>query len=353
MTLEDLGYTKDLEDIRRERQLDSFPVGRIILEHKERYVVRTADKEYEAELVGNLRFASQSRADFPAVGDWVAISEYDENKVLIHAVLPRKTSLERQAVGKRGEKQIIASNIDFAFIVQSADRDFNINRLERYLTICHASRVSPIIVLNKTDLFDESQIQDMVISIRERIDQAEVYPISNLTHRGIDALYDAMVKGKTYCLLGSSGAGKSSLVNTLSGKELMKTNQISDSTSKGRHVTSHRELFVLDHGAILIDNPGMREVGMADSGSGLDQTFAAIVDLSHDCKYKDCSHTSESGCAVLAAIDRGDLDESVYENYLKMERENAHFASTVAERRQKDKDFGKMVKHFKNIKRHE
>jgi ribosome biogenesis GTPase len=350
MTLEDLGYHPDFEAYRKKNQLDSFGVGRVILEHRERYVVRTAEKEYEAEVIGNLRFASQSPADFPAVGDWVAIAEYDEDKVLIHAVLPRRTSIERQAVGKRGEKQIIASNIDYAFIVQSADRDFSMNRLERYLTLCHASKVRPMIVLNKIDLLDDGQIQAMVSSIRQRLDQQEVFTISNKTRAGIDRLYEAMLKGKTYCLLGSSGVGKSSLVNTLTGKELMKTNPISTSTRKGRHVTSHRELVVLDHGAILIDNPGMREVGMAGSAAGLDQTFAAIVELSPECKYKDCTHTSEKGCAVLAAMERGELDELAHENYLKMVRENAHFESTVAERRRKDKDFGKVVKHYKNIK---
>ena len=170
-----------------------------------------------------MRFASQSRADFPAVGDWVAISEYDADKVLIHAVLPRRTTIERQAVGKRGEKQIIASNIDYAFIVQSADRDFSMNRLERYLTICHASKVTPIIVLNKIDLVDDAYLQGIISQIKERVKQASIFAISNKTRAGIDSLQAAMLKGKTYCLLGSSGVGKSSLVNTLTGKELMKS----------------------------------------------------------------------------------------------------------------------------------
>ncbi len=351
MKLEDLGYHKDLDGYRKINQLDSFGVGRVVLEHRERYVVRTEEKEYDAEIIGNMRFASQSRADFPAVGDWVAISEYDADKVLIHAVLPRRTTIERQAVGKRGEKQIIASNIDYAFIVQSADRDFSMNRLERYLTICHASKVSPIIVLNKIDLVDDAYLQGIISQIKERVKQASIFAISNKTRAGIDSLQAAMLKGKTYCLLGSSGVGKSSLVNTLTGKELMKSNSISTSTGKGRHVTSHRELVVLDQGAILIDNPGMREVGMADSAAGLDHTFAVIVSLSQDCKYKDCSHTSEKGCAVLAAIDRGELDKGAHENYLKMARENAHFESTVAEKRKKDKDFGKMIKHYHKAKK--
>ncbi len=148
MTLEDLGYNIDLENYRKDQNLDSFGLGRIISEHKGRYVIKTTEKEYDGEIVGNLRFSAHNRSDFPAVGDWVAISEYDDNKVLIHYVFPRKTIIERQAIGKQGEKQIIATNIDYAFIVQAVDRDFNINRIERYLTICNTSNVKAIIILN-------------------------------------------------------------------------------------------------------------------------------------------------------------------------------------------------------------
>ena len=155
MTLADLGYNVDLKNHRIEQGLDSFGVGRVVSEHKERYIVKTDIDKFEAEIVGNLRFTAKNRSDFPAVGDWVAISEYDENKALIHAIFPRKTIIERQTVGKFGEKQIIATNIDFALIVQAVDRDFNINRIERYLTICNASNVKPIIILSKIDLIPE------------------------------------------------------------------------------------------------------------------------------------------------------------------------------------------------------
>ena len=350
MKLEDLGYHADLEEFRLNQKLDSFGVGRVISEHKERYVVKNTEGEYDAEVIGSLRFSAQSRSDFPAVGDWVAISEYDESRVLIHSVFPRKTVIERQAVGRQGEKQIIASNIDYAFIVQAVDRDFSINRIERYLTICYASDVKPIIILNKIDLIDDSDLSNLITTIQERVKEVQVIPISNETGAGIDKLKESILKGLTYCLLGSSGVGKSTLVNNLSGKQLMKTNTISSSTSKGRHITSHRELLILDNGGILIDNPGMREVGIADSAGGLDITFEAIVQVARDCRYQDCTHRNETGCAVIAAVDRGDIDQSSYENYLRMERETAYFESTVAERRQKDKDLGKLIKHFKNTK---
>jgi ribosome biogenesis GTPase len=295
-------------------------------------------------------FTAKSREDFPAVGDWVAFSEYDKNKVLIHSVFPRKTIIERQAVGKQGEKQIIATNIDCAFIVQAVDRDFNINRLERYLIICNTSNVKPIIILTKIDLISDTELSKLIAIVQERIKQIPIITISNETQNGVEKLKVSIEKGKTYCLLGSSGVGKSTLLNNLSGEQLMKTKTISTSTNKGRHVTSHRELLVLENGGILIDNPGMREVGIADSTEGLELTFETIVELSKHCKFKDCTHMTEIGCAVLAAVDCGEIDESSYENYLKMEREKEHFESTVAEKRKKNKDFGKMVKNYKKNK---
>ncbi len=350
MTLEDLGYNAELENYRKDQNLGSFGVGRIISEHKERYVVKTAEKEYDAEIIGNFRFSAHKRSDFPAVGDWVAISEYDDDKVLIHSVFPRKTIIARQAVGKQGEKQIIATNIDYAFIVQAVDRDFNVNRIERYMTICNTSHVKPIIILNKIDLIKEAELANLITTVQERIKHVPVIAISNESQQGIERLKESIEKGKTYCLLGSSGVGKSTLLNNLSGKQLMKTNAISTSTNKGRHVTSHRELLILENGGILIDNPGMREVGIADSTDGLHITFGTIAELSENCKFKDCTHTTENGCAVLAAVKNGEIDKSAYENYLKMEREKEHFESTVAEKRKKDKDFGKMIKNYKKGK---
>mgnify|MGYP003111646361 FL=1 len=351
MKLEHFGYSDKIEKLRIQNNLTDFEVGRIISEHKERYIVKTEKGELDAEIIGNLRYTANTREDFPAVGDWVAISEYDDDKVLIHSIFPRKTIIERHAVGKQGEKQIIATNIDFAFIVQAVDRDFNINRIERYLTICNTSNVKPIIILNKIDLINDTVLTDLMSKVQERVTQVPVIAISNESQKGIERLRKSIVKGKTYCLLGSSGVGKSSLLNNLSGKQLMKTNEISSSTNKGRHVTSHRELIVLENGGIIIDNPGMREVGIVDSTDGLDITFEAIIELSKDCKFKDCTHTTEVDCAVLKSVESGELDKSSYENYLKMEREKEHFESTVAEKRKKDKNFGKMVKQFKNLKK--
>jgi ribosome biogenesis GTPase len=174
--------------------------------------------------------------------------------------------------------------------------------------------------------------------------------ISNTTQEGIEALKMHLQKGKTYCLLGSSGVGKSSLINSLTRTQKMKTNTISASTNKGRHVTSHRELVVLESGGILIDNPGIREVGIADAPGGLETTFETITAMAESCMFKDCTHTTETGCAVIMAADTGEIEKSAYENFLKMEREKMHFESTLAEKRKKDKDFGKMVRNIKKIK---
>lgn len=347
MKLEDFGYNDRLEKLRLANNFQDFEIGRIISEHKERYTVKTEKREFEAEITGNLRFSANSREDFPAVGDWVALTVYDSEFSIIHKILPRFSIISRQAVGQFGEIQIIAANIDYALLVQAVDRDFNINRLERYLTICYSSKVNPIIVLTKTDLINEQAKTEIIDSINQRIKNIPVLAISNETHEGYDALKLIFEKGKTYCMLGSSGVGKSSLLNSLSGRNLMKTDSISHSTNKGRHVTSHRELIVLDNGGILIDNPGMREVGIVDNAKGLESTYDIIFSLSENCKFKDCSHTSEIGCSVLEALKNGEIDKSSYDNYLKMEREKSHFESSVIEKRKKDKDFGKMVKNYK------
>ncbi|MBN1651256.1 MAG: ribosome small subunit-dependent GTPase A [Bacteroidales bacterium] len=350
MTLEDLGYTKNLESLRIENSLQHFEIGRVYAEHKERYGVKTEKGEFEAEITGNLRFSAKTRADYPAVGDWVALSIFDGDFSIIHGILPRFSTLSRQAVGQFGEIQIIASNIDYALLLQAVDRDFNLNRLERYLTICYASKVSPIIVLTKTDLFPENKIAEIYSTINHRIKNVPVFAISNETLDGYNELKTIIEKGKTFCMLGSSGVGKSTLFNNLSGRKLMKTDEISKSTSKGKHISSHRELVVLENGGILIDNPGMREVGIVDASDGMETTFDRIYRLSQNCKFKDCTHTSESGCQVLEALEKGELDQAIYDNYLKMEREKIRFESTLAEKRKKDKAFGKMIKHIKQEK---
>lgn len=352
MKLQDFGYDERVEKLRVENHLTEFDIGRVVAEHKERYTVVTEKGECDAEITGNLRFSAKGREDFPAVGDWVALTIYDPDFSVIHAIIPRFSILSRQAVGQFGEVQVIAANIDYAFLVQAADRDFNLNRLERYLTICYSSKVHPIILLTKTDLITRPSLDEIVQTISLRIKDVPVVAISNETEEGYDTLKRIIERGKTYCMLGSSGVGKSTLLNNLSGRRLMETGSISQSTGKGRHVTSHRELTVLESGGILIDNPGMREVGIVDLSDGLETTFDIIYRLSQNCKYKDCTHTTETGCAVLEAVENGMLDRGLLENFHKMQREKSYFETSVFEKRKKEKLFGKLIKdyHDKDVK---
>lgn len=346
MTLEELGYNNELEKYRQDQNLDCFGIGRVTLEHRDRYTVKTESNEFDCELIGNLRFTVTEKGELPSVGDWVAISEYDEGKALIHAVFPRKSILERKAVGKAWETQIIATNIDVSLIIQSVNRDFNINRLERYLTICNTSKIDPIIILSKIDLIEEHELEELLNKVQDRIKDVPVIAISNQTRIGIDKLNSNLIKGRTYCLLGSSGVGKSTLINTLIGEEVMGIGAISESIDRGKHVTTHRELIVFENG-VLIDNPGMREVGITDSTDGFEMTFEDILILAQDCKYNDCTHNNEDGCAVLTALENDELNPESYENFLRMEKERKHFESNAQERKKKGKDLGKLIKNMK------
>ncbi|REH43395.1 ribosome biogenesis GTPase [Tenacibaculum gallaicum] len=351
MKLQDFGYNDNIEKLKIEHNLEGFEIGRIISEHKERYTVTTEKGEFDAEITGNLRYTANTREDFPAVGDWVALVVYDSYSSIIHKVLPRNSIISRKAVGQFGDLQIIATNIDYAFIMLAVDRDFSTNRIERYLTICNTSNIQPFIILTKIDLINEVLLNELIATLKKRVNKVPIIAISNTSKQGYEKLKEVIVREKTYCLLGSSGVGKSTLVNTLANKELMDTKNVSSFSKRGQHSTTHRELILLDNGGILIDNPGIREVGITDTSHGLEKTFEIIFEYSKHCKFKDCSHTIEIGCAVIEAVEVEEIDKSSYKNYLKMEKEKEHFEATAAEKRKKEKDFGKMVKHFKKIKR--
>jgi len=339
-----LGFNTELENFVLKNSLSSFTIGRVMQEHRERYVVSTGQNEYEAEITGNLRFSAVSRADFPAVGDWVAFNVFDSSQAIIHKILPRKSVLERQAVGKQNDKQIISANIDVAFIMQSLGNNFNINRLERYLTICHSATIEPVLIISKIDLSVHDDLEKAIADLEKREKKIKCFFLSNNTKQGLDGIVDFMEKGKTYCVLGSSGVGKSTLINNLLKRDVLETKEISLSTNKGKHTTSHRELFIIESGAIVIDTPGMREIGITENIEGIESTFEEIVQLSHKCKFSDCRHIDEKGCAILEALDNGIIDRASFENYLKIQREQQHFQASIAEKRKKDKDFGKMAK---------
>ena len=347
MTLTDLGFNQVLESFVRDNNLSDYTTGRVTQEHRERYIVSTGDNEYEAEITGNLRFSASSRADFPAVGDWVTMTVYDSDLAIIHRILPRISVLERQAVGKPGEIQIISANIDIALIVQSINNNFNINRLERYISICYSSRIEPVLVISKIDLVTESILNDAISKLEARDKKINYILLSNLTRQGLDQILEFLQKGETYCVVGSSGVGKSTLINNLLKKNILKTGNISNSTNKGRHISDHRELFVLENGAIIIDTPGMRELGMTDNIEGINTVFEEIYNLSLKCKFSDCKHINETDCAVLKAIGEGLIDKASLENFQRLQREQQRFQTTVAEKRRKERIFGKILKNYK------
>ena len=345
-TLEDIGYNDFFKNYQTNSHDENLKPARIIAEHKELYILRNETSELSAKITGKMMFTASSREDYPAVGDWVLVTILDEGKAIIKEILPRKTILKRKYANK-SDSQLIATNIDTAFIIQSPDRDYNLNRFERYIAIAKSEKIKPIIVLNKIDLISESDLKVKMLEISKRFYNIDIYTTSIVNGKGIDSFRKSIEQGLTYCFLGSSGVGKSSIINLILGEDLIKTAEISLSANRGKHITTHREIFILDNGGILIDNPGMREIGILDSETGIKNVFIEIINLSKDCKYSNCNHIEEPGCAVLKAIDSDDLKKDKYDNYIKMIKENEYNTMTKLEKREKDRKFGKFIKTFK------
>lgn len=341
-----LGYSEEMETCRITNGYGEFRVGRVVLEHKERYILKNTEGEYDAEILGQMRYRAESRADFPAVGDWVVFQEFNKGQAIIYDILPRLNAIERKAVGKEGDRQLIAANIDTALIVVAVDRDFSVNRIQRYLAIVFESNIEAVIVLNKVDLIGNERRDEILSSIKNRIPNIPIIASSCESDLGLESLFEYLKPNQTYCLLGSSGVGKSTLLNKLSGKMLMTTASISETSARGKHTTSHRELILLSNGAMIIDNPGMREVGMVSVASGIEETFDSIVEIASECKFSDCKHSNESGCAVLKALRNGEISQADYDNYMQLQREQEHFESSEIERKQKGKALSKHIKNY-------
>jgi ribosome biogenesis GTPase / thiamine phosphate phosphatase len=347
--LEDLGYGKFFKDKQKSTLDNNLVPALIIAEHKELYVLRNERSEFSAKITGKMMFTASSREDYPAVGDWVLMEILDKEQAIIREILPRKTVLMRKSAGKSGT-QIIASNIDRAFILQSPDRDYSLNRFERYFSMAESGNIQPVIVLSKTDLISELDLEITIAEINARFNNPKIFATSIVTGKGIDEFKGYIKQGVTYCFLGSSGVGKSSIINMLMGEDLIETGEISSYANRGKHVTTHRELFILENGGLLIDNPGMREIGLLDSGEGIKNVFSEIEALSKECKFSDCTHINEPNCAVLTAISSGILDKDKYDNYIKLLKENEYNTMTKLEKRRKDRDFGQFIKTVINKK---
>lgn len=346
MKLEDLGYNTFFESNRKKLKLEEFSVARVIAEHKGSYKVKNLNGEYFAKITGKRIFDASSREDYPAVGDWVAIKEQAGEWAVITDILPRQTLVKRKYNNKNGI-QIIATNIDIAFIVESIGRDFNLNRFERYFAIANDGGVESTIILNKTDLISKEELDLKFTQIKDRFKNIDILTTSTMTNVGLEELKSYISPCKTYCFLGSSGVGKSSLINKLLEENAIETKNINFQTDRGKHTTTSREMYFLKNGGIVIDNPGMREVGMTNTNDGVDNVFDDITELAMTCKFVDCSHVSEPGCNVLSALDSGKLNLEKYSNYLNLKKETKYYEMTEVERSEKDYQFGKFIKKAK------
>lgn len=341
------GWSDKLSQLKQKSVHKALPHGRVSIVHRTCYEVISENGMFQCELTGNMMFG-RSTYDLPCVGDWVIFQPFDDRKGIIVDMLPRERILFRKKSGTVSDKQAIASYVDKAFIVQSLDDNFNVRRAERFMAQIVEGNISPVLVLNKSDLeFEKENISNAIKHIADRM---PVLFTSIHQPQTILQLREFIAAGETVVFVGSSGVGKSSLVNALCKESILLTSEISSSTGKGRHTSTRREMVLMKGSGVLIDTPGVREFGLAienpDSLSGM----LEVSDYEGFCRFKDCEHTNEPGCAVLEAVNNGTLDRKVYESYLKLRREAWHFSTSEYERRKRDKSFSKLVDEVKKHK---
>ena len=319
-------------------------VCRVVLQEKDLYHVIHKDGMMQAQVSGKFRYDTKTVSDFPAVGDYVMADITGGDRAVIHNVLPRTSVFIRKAAGKSNTEQVVAANIDTVFLCMSLNNDFNIRRIERYMTAAWDSGAVPVVLLTKTDLCDEvdakiAQIESVAVGV-------DIITTSVAEPDGYSQITSYLKAGKTLAFVGSSGVGKSTLINHLIGDDRLDTNGLRND-DKGRHTTTHRELLMLPSGAMVIDTPGMREMGMWDSSEGLSAAFEDIEELSAKCRFKNCTHKSEPGCAVQAAIKNGELSEERLSSYEKLKIENAYSEDAEGYLAAKEEKFKKIAKYNK------
>lgn len=349
-------HSLQFQNEKQEWESKGFSVARIVAEHKGRYSILLDDKFLSAEITGKMMFAAETRKDYPAVGDWVAVQLYDlDSPSIIHHVLPRRTVLSRKSSGREIEEQIIATNMDIVFVVQGLDNNFNLRRLERFLVIAAQSGARPVILLSKTDLLSEEELNAVLHEVRTISENALTIPYSAKSLHHLDEIRKLITEDSTVCFIGSSGAGKSTLINRLIGREKLHTQEVREDDSRGKHTTTHRELIPMENGGCVIDTPGLREIGLWEVNGSIEETFPDIAELGLQCKFTDCTHAHEPGCAVQSAIQNGELDEERYESFLKLKKEAEFLESKTSitkqqERKAKEKKFGKDAKIILKLK---
>ncbi|WP_062107490.1 ribosome small subunit-dependent GTPase A [Bacillus niameyensis] len=357
MDLVKYGWNAEWEKEFQPYKEKNYSVGRVTEEHTHLYKVITTHGVLQAEVSGRIRGKAEGRLgrrdEFPAVGDWVYLREYPaEKKAIIHGLLPRKSKFSRKVAGKGTYEQIVAANTDIVFILTSLNSEFNVRRLERYLALSWESQATPVIVLTKADLC--SDIQKKVAEVESIAIGVPIHVISSIRNDGINNLHPYIKPGQTIALLGSSGVGKSTLINCLIGKEIQRVNEVREGDDRGKHTTTHRELILLPGGGMIIDTPGMRELQVWEADDGLEQMYDDITQLSERCHFRDCLHRHEPGCAVQAAINEGILDPERLHNYEKMHNEAAELSLKIlgnlnTVERVKGKKYSQILKTAKNV----
>jgi len=349
MSLEALGWTPRFAAAFDTLSEPGTRPARVVREDRERYRVRNEAGERSAELAGRMRHGVRNRLDLPAVGDWVAVRDGGGGSDVVVALLPRATAFVRKVAGETTEEQIVAANVDTVFVVMGLDDNFNVRRIERYLTAAWESGAMPVVVLNKSDLADDPE--GAVAEVESVAAGAEVVAVSAIGAGTPEALARWLVPGRTVALLGSSGVGKSTLVNALLGAARMETGEVREADSRGRHTTTHRELVVLPGGSLLIDTPGMRELQLWGDEDAASATFPEIVALAEQCRFGDCRHETEPGCAVRGALEDGTLDEARFESWRKLQRE-LRFLETKTDARARAEQTAKWKAIHKSMKHH-
>jgi ribosome biogenesis GTPase len=342
------GWSDNLSQLKQLSGFNELPYGRVTVTHKTCYEVVAEAGSYLCELTGNILYG-KSPEEYPCTGDWVIFQPTGSSKGVIVAVLPRSKTLYRKKSGTVSGRQTIAAHVDTAFIVQSLDANFSPRRIERFMVQAMDEEIQPVLILTKSDLsFNESEISD---SLKHLSTKMPIFKTSIHALETIDLLRSSIKAGETVVFIGSSGVGKSSLVNALCQEELLKTSTISDSNGKGRHTSTRRELVLLNQSGVLIDTPGVREFGIVAENMDVLSSVLDIADLKESCRFMNCTHINEPGCAILAAIECGTLEQSVYVSYLKLQKESSHFSASIQEKRARQKSFTKMVKGAKSVKR--